>query len=536
MRYVRDFTRCPRCGAMTRPAISIQGTPSEYWYECTLCNTYINTYIPQEHQAAVHEDAHTYIGNFGGYGTGKTTTSREEFYKHMFITPKGNTLIGANVSSQYEQTIKRDIEADFPINLVDSVSVQKSYIDFNNGHRLMFRPLDDEGKLRSYNLSMFIIVEASEVDAGIFAQLKTRLRNGAATKQLVIDGQPQFTTTKRGVQIPKIANSWLKGIIESNPDSGFIRTDVLLVSDNIVKHGRITDEYAVMEDQRDPATASHIAATEVNEFLPPNFIENISKNKPTWWVRRYVKGSFSYSEGLVYPRAMDTVVPAFEIPKDWKRIIAFDYGLSDPSRFLFGAIDERQGKLYIYKELSTDNQDVSKLAEMYIKGSADIPSGMLLGQPIIDPKSGPKRDYNKKSLGDHFLDYGIAFKPGFPNVDARIFRLNTYIESGYLKIFDSCVYLLKELRDYKYPNRKLGDFRPHDKPVDKNNHSINCLEWIVMELPANPKNILYGVYNSYGEDVTIKKTNTNIVPWNLRDAEEDFFDTEDANMFGYVGG
>ena len=41
----------------------------------------------------------------------------------------------------------------------------------------MFRPLDDVDKLRSYNLTMFIIVEASEVDPEAFTQLKTRLRN-----------------------------------------------------------------------------------------------------------------------------------------------------------------------------------------------------------------------------------------------------------------------------------------------------------------------------------------------------------------------
>ena len=108
---VRDFTRCPRCGAATTPSKSWLGTQSEFWYECTKCNTYINTYIPQDHQSAVHRDKHTFVGNFGGYGSGKTTTDRQEFYKHMFITPHGNTLIGANVSSQYEQTIKRDIEA-----------------------------------------------------------------------------------------------------------------------------------------------------------------------------------------------------------------------------------------------------------------------------------------------------------------------------------------------------------------------------------------------------------------------------------------
>lgn len=498
----RDFTVCPRCGSHTSPAVSFLGTPSEFWRKCDNCNTYINTYIPQAHQEAFHRDAHRFKGSFGGYGTGKTTTSREEFYKHMLITPGGNTLIGANINAQYEQTIKRDIEQDIPADFVKDVSVQKAYMDFKNGHRLMFRPFDDPGKLRSLNISMFIIVEASEVDPDIYAQLKTRIRNRAATVQAVDEeGNPIFEHTARGVPIPVDKADWREGIIESNPDSGWIRSEVLLASDDIQKFGSVTDTYAVLPKDRDPATSSHIAATDVNEFLPKGFIEEVSKNKPQWWINRYIRGSFSYAEGLVYPNAPKCIVNTFEVPKHWKRIIAFDYGLSDDAVFLFGAIDEAEGILYIYKEIRTNNKSVEELAQLYFEGIKDIPSGGIWGQPIIDPKSGPKRDYNQKSLADHFLELGISFKPGHISVDARVFRLNTYIESGKLKIMDCCVGLIEELRDYKFPPKKLG-MKNIDKPVDKNNHAINPLEWIVMELPSDPKNIVYGIYNRFGEDIT----------------------------------
>ena len=129
---VRDFTICPRCGAPTKKATAFNNGESEFWYECTKCNTYINTYIPQEHQASVHTDTHRFILNAGGYGSGKTTTSRQEFYKHLFLTEGGNTLIGANIAPQYEQTIKRDIENDIPAAFVKDSSSQKQYIDFIN--------------------------------------------------------------------------------------------------------------------------------------------------------------------------------------------------------------------------------------------------------------------------------------------------------------------------------------------------------------------------------------------------------------------
>lgn len=201
----REFKYCPRCKSPLTQCTSFNGGVSEFWLECTnlKCNTYVCTYVPMEHQQAVHKDAHRIIGNFGGYGTGKTTTSRMECYKHMLITPNTNMLIGAAITSQYEQTIKRDIEEDIPASFVRDYSTQKSYMDFINGTRLMYRPLDDEGKLRSYNLSWADILEASEVDQAIFEQLKTRNRNLAATKPLKDkDGNIVYKYTKEGQPIP----------------------------------------------------------------------------------------------------------------------------------------------------------------------------------------------------------------------------------------------------------------------------------------------------------------------------------------------
>lgn len=497
----RDFSKCPRCGAATAPAIAFNGAESEFWLECTKCNTFINTYIPQEHQEAVHKDTHRFVGNFGAYGSGKTTTSRQEFYKHVLITPHGNTLIGANVASQYEQTIKRDIEADIPQAFIDSYSTQKQYMDFINGHRVIYRPYDDPNKLRSYNLSMFIIVEASEVKQESFTQLKTRLRHLAATVPLRDEeGNIQNRTTKRGVQIPIIKADWRKGIIESNPSAGWIRSDVLFKSSDIQKHGEVADTYAVMDKEKDPAISTHITTCDVNEFLPPTFKQDIMKNKPLAWVQRYVYGSFMYADGMVYPTYSRNIIPTFEIPRHWKRGIAFDYGLADNSAFLFAAVDEEHNQVVLYKEVVVNDKSVETLARLFKQETKDIPFGGMFTQPLIDPKSGPRRDYDKKTLSAHFLDFGIAFKPGAVNKDARVFRTNTYFESGKLKIMDCCVKTLEELSNYKYSQRNFSE-EWSDKPEDGNDHCISALEWIIMELPANPARLIYGVYDRQGNNL-----------------------------------
>ena len=312
------------------------------------------------------------------------------------------------------------------------------------------------------------------------------------------NGNIKVRYTKTGVPVPIIKASWLRGIIESNPAAGWIRSDVLMKSSDIQKHGNNLESYAIPKEVADPAISTHITSAECNEFLPGDFIATLTKNKPAWWIARYVNGSFSYAEGLVYPTAIASVVPYFEVPKWWKRIIAYDYGLVDKSAYIFGAVDELSNLLYIYKEIITDNKSIEDLAKLYHEGVADIPSGGMICAPIIDPKSGPKRDYDKKTLSDHFLEYNIAFQPGDVNVDARIFRLNTYFMSERIKIMDSCKYLISELSDYKYKADENAENGLQDKPEDKNNHAINALEWIVMKLPADPKNLTHGIYSSNG--------------------------------------
>ena len=535
--------RCPRCGSVWTETTAYNGGPSEFWKECSnpSCNTYLNTYVPQAHQFAFHSDAHTFKGNFGGYGSGKTLTSREEIYKHIFLTPNGNFLIGANVASQYEQTIKRELEADIPAAFVKYVSTQKSYMDLINGHRVMYRPYDDPEKLRSYNLTGFLIVEASEVKQASFTQLKTRTRNLAATvPKRDEEGNLVYKIAANGVKIPLIDHNWQSGIIESNPSAGWIKNDILTASDEIFRHGEIVDEYDIDPDRSDPAISTHVTSTSANEFLPDNFIANNVKNKPAWWVNRYIYGSFLYAEGKVYPKSNACIVDDFDIPVNWRRIVAFDYGLSDDAVYIAGAVDEEKGILYIYDECRSNDNNIETLSRLFFEFTEDIPIGGWICPPIIDPKSGPKRDYDKKSLSDHFLDYGISFIPGFVNVDARIFRLNTYFESGKIKIMRKCKGLIHELDEYKFRADETLASGYTGKPVDKDNHGINALEWITMELPANPSDLLYGVYGKAGKDLTEekKKEEVAVANWALSDEPDGYipmaetpFDMVDYNMW-----
>lgn len=183
----------------------------------------------------------------------------------------------------------------FPAEFITHYNRQKNYLDVFNGHRVIFRPLDEEQKARSLNLTFFWIEESNGVDFSYFTQLQTRLRNTATPFQ--------------------------RGILTTNPDMGWIKTEFLLKAHKIYNS---PIEYVRNEVNKNFSV--HIAPTELNTHLPPNYFEDTAAGKPEWWINRYLKGSFENREGLVYPMYSDHIVPAFEIPPHWERRIGGDFG------------------------------------------------------------------------------------------------------------------------------------------------------------------------------------------------------------------
>lgn len=525
----RQFKTCPRCGARLIATPSFAGPDCKFWRECEQCNTFVNLYTPQPHQVAFHLDPHKLKGNFGGYGSGKTLTDTQEAIKHLLITEHAVLLIGANVTSQYEQTIRLMLESELPAAFVADYDNKYNYVDLINGARIVYRPFDDPDKLRSYNLTMFIMVEGSEIQAEAFHQLKTRLRNlAAAVVKTDDEGEVVYETTEDGVEVPIIEHEWTQGIVESNPDVGWIRSDVVLLADKIQKHGAVIDEYTNDPAKRDKDIGVHITASSANAFLPKGWLQMVTRNKPSWWVQRYIYGSFVYSEGLVYPNAMKAIVPTFVPPPNWPRLAGHDYGLADKAAFVWLALDKEDGVVYAYMERGTSNRNLEELAAIFKEGSADIPLGGWYTTPFIDPKSGSKRDYNKKALIELYEELGLIFQPGYISIDARILRMNTYLDAGKLKIMDCCQELIEELRDYKFPSRTLNEPRVANKPIDKNNHYINATEWPLMVLPADPKQLYGAAYDRFAGSYAVQDERKRNQCWQLAD-------DSDAQSLGAFG-
>ena len=466
---------CPHCKfALLTSVTSFSGKDCEFFVYCPNCNAYICTYKPMPHQEAFHLDEHQQKLYAGGFGSAKTYTCGMEFLATVLQIPNSAGLVGAKTWGQVSDTCLKFITDNLPEKLVASSHQDKVswYIDLINGSRISAKAFDKEGKIRSANLSIIWIEEASEVDYEIFAYLLARVRNKVGF----------FKGRNR-----------LKVLLSSNPDVGWLNTEFLMKSSEVHYHGDVKDRYQIPRENRDPAKVTHISATSANLYLPPDYEANLARGKEKWWVDRYLNGSFKYTEGLVYPAFSDWFCEPFPIPAHWRRITGTDFGRRDPTAHLVAALDPIGKIIYVYTEIeeTLDDKPLDYITNL-IKKSHDFPEYLLAFPHQCDPRGRNRDQVSGQSWIDAYRERGIVLQVArdceASSIAPTILKVSTYAQHGRLKIFNTCKKLKDALSKYKYPDRKVGDDKNQgENPVDKHNHLPDALRYMMAPFPQFPE-------------------------------------------------
>lgn len=467
---------CPHCHySHLEECPSFNGTPCEFFLYCPTCNAYVCTYKPMPHQEAFHRDYHKMKMYAGGFGSAKTYTCGMEFLCTVLQIPNSAGLMGAATWGQVSDTCLKFVMDNLPMGLVERSNQDKVnwYIQLINGSRISAKALDKEGKLRSANLSIIWIEEASEVDWSVVAYLMARLRNKVGFHK---------------------GYDRLKMLLSTNPDVGWPNEHWLMCSDEIYYHGDVPERYKVSPEKKNRNISTHIAATSSNIYLPPDYEENLAKNKEQWWVNRYLKGSFKYTEGLVYPNFTEWFCEPFPIPKHWKRITGTDFGRRDPTAHVVGALDPIKKIIYVYAEVeeTLDDRPTDWIVDK-VRQSHDFPEYLLAFPHQCDPRGRNRDQISNQSWISIYRDAGMVMQPAADcegnSIAPTIQKLYNYATHGKLKIFRSCKKIYNALSKYKYKARQTGDdSNQGEKPQDKNNHLPDALRYMLSPFPQFPLN------------------------------------------------
>ena len=463
--------QCPFCGD------TIKVDSGVFYGSCPTCQVKIIDYEPQPHQVAFHSSPAKYRMNLGGYGSGKTTMNCAEVARHVYTTPNGQTLITAPKLQLVRDAVLPELMKFFPDDVFETIRMSPNIeYTFQNGHKIVVYASNDEGNLRSLNLSMWYMEESSEIDVSIFIQLRTRLRRASS---LIFDSETGF---------PIKDNT--KGIIASNPESGWLVDDFLLISDKVYASESVNIEpYKNLKRESQTDYHSFLSSSRDNKYLPPTFVNDIAVGRSASWINKYIDCGIESREGAVYPEYHEVIVDDFPIPHEWQRLYGFDFGIRDETAMIAGAIRPSDATIFLYKEYYVADKPVSYHADE-INAKMMKTNGMRHNL-YLGIQADPAIRQRSQQTGDTYQRYffkrsGLWLEPANNDILAGITKVKDYMHLGKLKIFKSLENLKKEAQEYVFKEDVEGKIMP----VDKRNHLLDCMRYMISPLPDNPEEFI----------------------------------------------
>lgn len=271
----------------------------------------------------------------GPAGTGKSRAALEKLHIVALRAPNTKILIvrktQKSLATSGLQTYRAKVAAtDLMLGRVvfhGGGPQDPSQYRYDNGSTITIGGLDNPDKVMSTEYDLIYVQEATECTLEDWEKLTTRLRNWTLSyQQLIADCNPDTPT------------HWLK----KRCDTG--RTTML--------HSRHEDNPTLF----DPVTG------EITKQGAP-YLEKLDALTGVRRMRLR-DGEWVAAEGQIYDEWQESkhLLQRFDIPKDWPRFWAVDFGFTNPFVLQCWAQDD-DGRLYLYREIYQTKRLVEDHAE-----------------------------------------------------------------------------------------------------------------------------------------------------------------------------
>jgi phage terminase large subunit len=407
-----------------------------------------------------------YIAYITGIGGGKTLSGCITMLA-MAVMHAGDYLIGRQYSPELKVTTYKQFMEICPPELILEHRVADMMVKLkavNGASNVYFRPLEDWDKFRSMNLSGFMIDECNQVSEEAFMLLQGRLRG-------------------RGLR---------KGILVSNPAGHDWAYRWFFKKDHLKTDEAKKNYYLIRGSSLE------------NIHLPNGYIDTLMQSWSDDRIQREIMGSFDAFEGAVYEefRRDIHVIKPFKIPENWPRHLRIDHGYRNPAAALFFAIGP-DGEAYLYREFYQTEWLINEIVQGkkdpgvgHLPGLVQMGRGETFETAKIDPSTKNRRGATGESDYD---EYRRNWPTEWPvlglaknDVQVGIDRVKSYLkvhprlQKPMLYIFDTCTNVLEEITQYRYPELRAnqeGKKAEHEKPLKVNDHAMDALRYMIVDLP-----------------------------------------------------
>jgi len=440
---------------------------------------------PQTDFLAASEQEVLYGGSAGG---GKSYAILADPMRY-FYHPKFNGLIIRRTNDELRDLIRESrvlYHKAFPDT---KFSVQSSTWTFGNGGTLWMSYLERDEDVMRYQGQAFSWIAVDELTqyATPYAwdYLRSRLRTTAKDLPLSM----RATTNPGGP-----GHQWVKKMFidPAPPGMSFIARDIETNAPLVYPRGHPREGQPLFKRKFIPARLKD------NPYLyADGQYEASLLSLPEHQKRQLLEGDWSVSSGAAFPEFRATepfVVRPFDIPVDWRRFRACDFGYSSHSAVLWFAIDPVWNRLIVYRELYVSKNTGKELAQKIVRIEQEAKERMSYG--VLDSSVFHQRGNSGPVISEEMAAEGARFRPSDRGKGSRIAGRNRLHEllkleemgtdangvmqyTPSLVIFDTCRQLISDLQ--VIPTDPRGGEDIDDRFVS--DHTYDALRYGIMSRP-----------------------------------------------------
>jgi hypothetical protein len=327
-------------------------------------------------------------------------------------------------------------------------------------------------------------------------------------------GRLRGTTPYRGsdTTMPPSGPRWL--CLTCNPTSNWFYRRLIKPLHIYKQKGVITDALLINARTKEPVIDLFEGSTYENASnLPADFIEGMESTFSGQMRDRFLLGKWAAYEGLVYPNFreelhmlpreklqghLDDLVSVRRVRV--KAIEGYDFGISAPSCYLFGFIDN-YGRVIIvdgfYKtEMSLEEQaDKIKLIRGKWSDKVTIDAPISADPSLFRKKTMPGYKILGTTIAQKFdNELGLKMRPADNSIDAGIVKVSSYLNtyrhmppidppdaSALIYFSEELEFIRDEFSNYFWKRNPLGEFE--DQPIDRNNHAMDAIKYLLSFRP-----------------------------------------------------
>ena len=203
--------------------------------------------------------------------------------------------------------------------------------------------------------------------------------------------------------------------------------------------------------------------------------------------KQLLEGNWDISEGAAFPefnRAIHVVDP-FDIPSNWTKFRACDYGYGSYSAVVWFAVTPSD-QLIIYRELYVSKVLAKDLANMVLELEKD---DGLIRYGVLDSSCWAKRGDTGPSIAETMIMEGCRWKPADRSAGSRVagkndlhrrLQIDPFTEMPRMVITSNCINTIAQL-----PILPLDKKNPEDIDTKAEDHIYDAIRYGIMTRPRS---------------------------------------------------